>query len=80
MRVYSIVRLGNKLRYAEVSSAVNARESVCIPSSIPKLLDPYICWKETSEREGFKSIVLQNTAGETWFDLSSNIPLEKMFG
>ena len=91
MRFYSVVRFGTyKIRYAEVGRTLwerpspqemfktNTAEILTIPSTVPKVLDPFLLWKQTDRRDPFRILEIQDKAGQTWFETKSTMPLAKI--
>lgn len=80
MRIYSIIRFGSRIRYAEVGPAHRAPTdfAIAIPGATPKFLDPYICLKSTNKHEDVRQIEIQDKSGNTWFEMKSSLPLKKM--
>ncbi len=91
MRFYSVVRFTHyKIRYAEVGRTLwehptpqerfkkGANEILTIPSTVPKVLDPFLLWKQTPYREPFRILEIQDKTGQTWFETKSTMPLCKV--
>jgi hypothetical protein len=91
MRFYNVVRFGTyKIRYAEIGKTLwehptpqerfkaGANEMLTIPSTIPKVLDPFLLWKQTPYREPFRILEIQDKTGQTWFETKSTMPLCKI--
>ena len=77
MRSYSIHRFGQKVRYAQLPTNSTRVACAYIPNTIPKLLDPFLLWKETSKRTQIKHVEVQDTQGATWFELKCASSIEK---
>jgi hypothetical protein len=78
MRVYTIVRFGSRIRYAEMPATFLGDTAIQIPASIPKVLDPYICLKSTSNYKDIKQIEVQDKSGNTWFEIKTTLSLKKI--
>jgi hypothetical protein len=77
MRSYIIHRFGDKVRYAQLPT--NSIKVACayIPNTVPKMLDPFLLWKETSKRAHIKHLEIQDSQGSIWFELKCATPIEK---
>lgn len=92
MRFYSVVRFGTyKIRYAEVASTrfgmytvhhgnapSPSKETLTVPSPVPKEFDPFLLWKQTDRREPFRILEIQDKTGHTWFEIKSVMPLSNI--
>ena len=82
MRTYSIIRNGSKIIYRQVNNITNINTqitTICIPSTIPVILDPFLLWKETNDRTAIKSMSILDMNQTSWFTLTSTkYPLAKM--
>ncbi len=75
MRYYMIYRsCASRVRYAE--TVMPTQNPVRIPSAIPKMLDPFLLWKETTSRSQIKHIEVHDSRGAVWFELKTEAPLE----
>jgi hypothetical protein len=91
MRFYNVIRFGTyKIRYAEIGRTLweqptpqemfkkGAHEVLTVPSTVPKVLDPFLLWKQTVRREPFHILEIQDMTGQTWFETKSSMPLAKI--
>jgi hypothetical protein len=78
MRSYTIHRLGNKVRYAQLPMNTTKVACAYIPTMVPKMLDPFLLWKETSKRAKIKHLEVQDSQGTTWFELKCATPIKKI--
>jgi hypothetical protein len=77
MRFYTIHRFGTMVRYAQIPNSSTQVTCVSIPHVTPKMLDPFLLWKETSNRAQIKHVEVQDKNGATWFELKCATPIEK---
>ena len=77
MRFYTIHRFGTMVRYAQIPKHSPQVACVSIPHMTPKVLDPFLLWKETSKRTQIKHVEVQDTQGATWFELKCASSIEK---
>ncbi len=78
MRFYTIHRFGTMVRYAQIPKDSAQVPCVTIPHITPKVLDPFLLWKETSNTARIKHVEIQDTSGDTWFELKSKTPIRKL--
>lgn len=54
-------------------------EILSVPSTVPKVFDPFLLWKQTDRREPFRILEIQDKTGHTWFEIkSSTMPIAKI--
>jgi hypothetical protein len=77
MRSYTIHRFGQKVRFVQLPT--NSTKIACayIPKTVPKMLDPFLLWKETGKRAQINHIEVQDSQGATWFELKCATSIEK---
>ena len=78
MRFYTIHRFGTMVRYAQIPKQSPQVACVSIPHMTPKMIDPFLLWKETSNTAQIKHVEVQDKNGATWFELKCAMPIEKM--
>jgi hypothetical protein len=78
MRLYTIHRVGTMVRYAQIPKNSPQVPCVSIPHVTPKLLDPFLLWKETSNTAKIKHMEIQDKDGDTWFELKCATPITKL--
>ena len=71
MRYYRLVRDTRFLQFTEQLKKPSTLDYVSIPSSIPKLLDPFLCWKQTEKKEGVTQLYVRDTNHSIWFAVKS---------
>jgi hypothetical protein len=81
MRIYSIIRHGARVTYKEMSNKcalpVHAT-TICIPSATPTVLDPFLLWKQTSDRTGLKKMSIHDKNDNEWFTIKSSVSISKV--
>jgi len=78
MRFYTIHRFGTMVRYAQISKHSPQVACVTIPHITPKILDPFLLWKETTNTAQIKHIAIQDKNGATWFEFKCTTPITKI--
>ena len=81
MRIYSVIRHGGRVTYKELSikSILPAHATtICIPSTTPTVLDPFLLWSQTADRTGLKKMSIQDNSNNEWFTIKSTVPLSKV--
>ena len=78
MRFYTIHRFGTMVRSAQIPKNSPQVACVSIPHVTPKLLDPFLLWKETSNTAQIKHVEIQDKSGDTWFELKCKMPIHKL--
>ncbi len=66
----------SKIRYGV--SPPSAKDILIIPSLTPKVMDPFLLWKQTNHKESFRILEIQDKTGHTWFEIKSAMPLSKI--
>ena len=81
MRIYNVIRHGARVTYKEMTVKcmlpVHAT-TICIPSTTPTVLDPFLLWKETSDRTGLKKMSIHDKGNNEWFTIKSTVSLSKV--
>ena len=78
MRYYRVIRDTRFLQFTEQAVKPSSLEHVSIPSSIPKLLDPFICWKHTENKRDVTQLYVRDTSYSIWFAVKSSHSLNTL--
>lgn len=78
MRFYSRFRRGTTVTYTQIMTRVVTPDMICIPTVIPKAMDPYILWRETALKETVTKFTVRDNVLDHWFTIESNQPIHKI--
>ena len=81
MRIYNVIRHSTRVTYKEITTKCMLpayATTICIPSATPTVLDPFLLWKETSDRTGLKKMSIRNKNNDEWFSINSSVALSKV--
>jgi len=81
MRIYSVIRHGARVTYKQltIKSVLPVHATtICIPSVTPIVLDPFLLWKQTTDRTGLKKMSIQDNNSNEWFTIKSTVSLSKV--
>lgn len=79
MRFYIRVRDGiSSVSYKQIMTRIVTPDMICIPTVVPKVMDPYILWRQTAEKESIKKFCVRDHTLNDWFVIQSNKPIHKI--
>lgn len=78
MRFYSRFRRGTSVTYTQIMTRVITPDMICIPTVIPKVMDPYILWRETAHKETVTKFSVRDNVLDDWVTIESNKPIHKI--
>lgn len=78
MRFYLLSRNGASVSYKQIMARIVTPDMICIPTVVPKVMDPYILWRQTLEKESIKKFAVRDEALDDWFVVQSNKPIHKI--
>ncbi len=78
MRYYRLVRNKVFLQFTEQLKKPSTLDYVSIPSSIPKLFDPFICWMHTENKRDVAQVYVRDTQHKIWFAVKSSHSLNQL--
>ena len=79
MRFYTLTRDGvSTVSYKQIMTRIVTPGMICIPTAVPKVMDPYILWRQTAEKESIKKFSVRDDALDDWFMIQSNRPIHKI--
>jgi hypothetical protein len=78
MRYYRVVRDTRFLQFTEQVAKPSSLEHIAIPSTIPKLFDPVICWKHTENKRDVTQLYVRDISHSIWFAVKSSHSLNKL--
>jgi hypothetical protein len=78
MRFYSYFRRGANVTYTQIMTRVVTPDIICIPTVVPKIMDPYILWRETNNKETITKFTVRDNELDDWFIIHSNKPIHKI--
>jgi hypothetical protein len=78
MRFYSHIRRGASVTYTQIMTRVVTSDIICIPTVIPKVMDPYILWRETANKETITKFTVRDKELDDSFVIQSNKPIHKI--
>lgn len=79
MRFYILSRDGaSTVSYKQIMTRIVTPGMICIPTVVPKVMDPYILWRQTEDKESIKKFSVRDDALDDWFMIQSNRPIHKI--
>lgn len=78
MRFYILSRRATDVSYKQIMTRIVTPDMICIPTVIPKVMDPYILWRQTTEKESVKKFTVRDDEVGDWFIVQSNKPIHKI--
>jgi hypothetical protein len=78
MRFYNHFRHGTSITYTQIMARVITPDIICIPTVVPKVMDPYILWRETTNKESITKFTVRDKVLDDWFSIKSNKPIHKI--
>lgn len=78
MRFYSHIRRGTSVTYTQIMTRVVTPDIICIPTVVPKIMDPYILWRETANKETITKFTVRDNELDDSFIIQSNKPIHKI--
>lgn len=78
MRFYRISRRAADVSYKQIMTRFVTPDIICIPTVVPKVMDPYILWRQTADKETIKKFTVRDDELGDWFVVQSNRPIHKI--
>jgi len=78
MRFYTHFRRGANVTYTQIMTRIVTPDIICIPTVVPKIMDPYILWRETNNKETVTKFTVRDNELDDWFIIHSNKPIHKI--
>ena len=78
MRFYLLTRNGASVSYKQIMARIVTPDMICIPTVVPKVMDPYILWRQTHDKEAIRKFCVRDHTLNDWFVVQSNKPIHKI--
>ena len=78
MRFYILSRNKSAVSYKQIMTDILTPDMICIPTVIPKVMDPYILWRQTAHKDTIRKFSICDEELDNWFSIQSNRPIHKI--